>query len=159
VPFSPGDQFKVIKEEDPNKAKAVCVMLNSAVFLAHLFLFKEETTGRYIDIRGYDLHQLRILPSEATVDDLVKVFNRYSTKDFPPLREQMDTNFTIHYEKYQKTKDWSKVNFNLQPSQLRLGLDQDVFQVLGANVGTNELLDVYQAIEKEMIITRGLTRQ
>jgi len=158
TPFAPGDQLKIVKENDPDKAKAVCVLLNSSVFLANLFLFKEETTGRYIDIRAYDLNQMKMLPTATHVSDLVVVFNRYSDKDFPALREQMDANFSTHYDAFQETKDWSTVDFRLQPSQLRLDMDQDVFRALGAAITRGELMEVYQAIEKEMIITRGLTR-
>jgi len=158
TPISPSDQFKVLREENVDKAKAVCIMLNSAIFLTNLFLSKEETTGRFIHIRTHDLQEIKAIPEATIVEPLVKVFDKYSRRAFPALHEQMDMNFLTHYQAFQTTKDWSTVNFNLQPSTLRLDLDQEVLRALGSNVTKGELLEIYQAIEKEMIVTRGLTR-
>ena len=52
MPLSPSNQFNVLVEPDERKAKAVCAVLNSALFFASFFLLKEESTGRYINIRS-----------------------------------------------------------------------------------------------------------
>lgn len=158
TPLMPSDQFKILKEPNRKKAKAVCLLLNSALFLSNLFLFKEETTGRFIHIRSHDLDDIRIVPDEDRIDALEAVFDRYSRMPFPALREQIDTNFIKNYDAFQETKDWDRIELKVEPSPLRLSMDIDVFKALGTDITAKDLTRLYEAIEKEMIITRGLTR-
>jgi len=58
--FIISDLFHVIKDEYEERAKAVVVLLNSVFFLAYFFSGKEETTGRYIDVRQHDLYTMNL---------------------------------------------------------------------------------------------------
>ncbi len=62
-PISASNVLNIIMEDDQERAKAVCAVLNSSLFWAHFFLLKEESTGRYINIRFYDMHQMPIFPT------------------------------------------------------------------------------------------------
>ena len=158
TPFSPSDQFKVISEDNDVMAKALCVILNSTIFLANLFLFKEETTGRFIDIRSYDLQRVRLCPESSEAEKLAEVFDEFSDRDFPSLHEQLDQRFLDNYERFWAEKDWEKVDLVVEPSQIRLEFDTAVFEALDIAVTEGELVEVYTTLVKEMIITRGLKK-
>jgi len=158
----PSNQLNVIKEEEKDKAKAVCALLNSAIFLSYFFLLKEETTGRYIDIRFYDLEEMGLYPTEASiVEKLVNVYDKFKSQEFPSLREQLDLNFEARYkafwqEKRKKQLTLGEIEHN--PSPLRLKFDMEICEALGVSIKEDELKRVYDVIVKEMIITRGLKR-
>ena len=157
----PSNQLNVIQEEDEKRAKAVCVLLNSAIFLAYFFLLKEETTGRYINIRFYDLYEMNLYPPEDAINKLVNVFNKYSDKEFPPLRNQLDTNFECKYKAFWKEKRKGQTTlFDLpvEPHPLRIKFDKDICKSLSVNVSKDELTKVYATIVDEMIRIRGLRR-
>jgi len=162
-PFSPSNVLNVVKEEDTDTAKAFCVLLNSALFLSQFFILKEETTGRYIDIRFYDFYEMDIFPKRGKIKNLARVFDKFSDKKFPSLREQLDKNFDERYKAFwlEKRKG-QKTLFSLEepvnPSEIRLNFDLSVCKALGTSVTKEELYDLYKVIVEEMIITRGLTR-
>lgn len=107
-PFSTSNVLNVVKENDEKTAKAFCVLLNSIVFLSQFFLLKEETTGRYINIRFYDFYEMNIFPNKKKIEALASVFNQFAEKEFPPIREQLDINFESRYGAF-----WSKTNFKV----------------------------------------------
>jgi len=162
--ISPSNMLNVVKEPNPRKAKAVATLLNSALFLAKFFLLKEETTGRYINVRFYDLYETKLFPKEAVMDNLVKVYNTYSLLEFPSLREQLDKNFDQRYEEFWRIRRhdqpslFSVLNKPVEPSEIRLNFDLDICKALGVESTKDELISVYGTLVKEMIITRGLTR-
>ncbi len=162
--ISPSNMLNVVVEPDSYKAKAVAVMLNSVHFLVQFFLLKEETTGRYINIRFYDLHEMNLYPDGKAVRNLVKVFDRYSKMEFPSLREQLDTHFDQRYkdfwsiQRHARPSLFSVLNNPVEPSDIRLRFDLDICKVLGIEVTPDDLISVYGTIVKEMILTRGLTR-
>jgi hypothetical protein len=102
--FSPSNQPLVVREHDVQRAKAVCALLNSALFFAYFFMLKEESTGRYINVRAYDLHEMLLYPEEETVSPLARVFDKFAHRRFPPLREQFDEQFDFHYRAYMDRK-------------------------------------------------------
>lgn len=160
--FSTSNVLNVVKENDEKTAKAFCAILNSIIFLSQFFLLKEETTGRYIDIRFYDLCEMNIFPTKDKIDELASVFDEFASKQFPCLREQLDRYFDRRYnafwlktKKKQKTLD---VETKVDPSDVRIEFDLAICNTLGINVTKNELLVLYGVIVKEMIMTRGLTR-
>lgn len=165
TPFSPSNVLNVVVEPDPARAKAVCVLLNSALFLAQFFLLKEETTGRYINLRFYDLAQMALYPGETVVTNLVRVFDRFADKRFPCLRDQLDTLFGHRYSEY-----WDKVRGGgqgrlfsvarepVKSSPLRIAFDKAVCEALSVRISEEELKEIYKVIVKEMIVTRGLQR-
>nr|MDO8100094.1 N-6 DNA methylase [Candidatus Njordarchaeota archaeon] len=162
-PFSPSNVLNVVDESDADVAKTVCVLLNSALFLSQFFLIKEETTGRYINLRFYDFYEMEIFPKKEKVKELVKVFHEFSNRRFPSLREQLDRNFDERYESFWlATRKGQKGAFDLReqvdPSKVRLEFDLSVCRALGVPVSREELLTLYGAIVEEMIMTRGLTR-
>lgn len=161
--ISPSDQLNVVREASLDKAKAICALFNSAIFLAYLFLSKEETTGRYIDIRLYDLHEIPLFPSDNTVPALAKVYDDFAQRTFSSLREQLDEDFDRRYEEFWSKNKGQPSLLNMpkdpiRPSQERLAFDLAVTDALGVPVTETELRDVYGAIVREMIITRGLQR-
>lgn len=162
TPIYPSNQLNVIQEIDKNRAKAVCILLNSAIFLSYFFLLKEETTGRYIDIRFYDLYEMNLYPPDNITGKLAKIFDKYSNLEFPCLRNQLDVDFDGRYKSFWKEKRKGQktlIDFEeISPHQLRIKFDMDVARALDVDVSEKELKEVYAAIVKEMIITRGLRR-
>ena len=164
--FSPSNQVNVIKETDPETAKAVACLLNSTIFLAYFFLLKEQSHARYADIRFYDLHEMPLYPPAKLRHSLSQLFDRYSQREFPPLREQLEMNFDDRYREFwesqeegpKQTRFWRVLNQPVSPSPVRLEFDQEVCQILGVSVGASELERVYHTIVHEMISTRRLAR-
>ena len=161
--FLPTDLFKVVAEEDVDTAKALCVVLNSILFLSQFFLLKEDTTGRYLDIRTYDYYEMHIFPKKEKIKNLVRIFDKFSRQEFPSLREQLDQNFDQRYSAFwDEIKKGQKSLFSLKqqvnPSKVRMDFDLNVCRALGIPVTRDELYDIYKVIIEEMIITRGLTR-
>jgi hypothetical protein len=81
-------------------SKAFCVIINSIIFISQFFLLKEETTGRYIDIRSDDLSQMLILPDYNKVKKLSGIFDKFSSQPFPSLGEQLDAEFETRYNSF-----------------------------------------------------------
>jgi tRNA1(Val) A37 N6-methylase TrmN6 len=164
--FSPSNQVTVIKESDPETAKAVCVMLNSAIFLSNFFLLKEQSHARYADIRFYDLDEMTLYPPPQLRGRLSAIFEKYSNIDFPPLREQLDSQFDDRYSEYwesqregaKQTRFWRVLGNPVSPSTTRLAFDEEVCAVLGLRVTSDDLVKVYGVIAQEVIITRRLAR-
>jgi hypothetical protein len=164
TPLSPSNTLNVIKENDLRRAKAMCVLLNSIVFFAQFFLLKEESTGRYMHIRFYDLYDMDLYPDDKLAANLANVFDTYSQMEFPSLREQLDTNFDHRYsgfwsrQRRRHASLFSVLGNAVDPSDIRLRLDLDVCKALGTELTPDDLIPVYRAIVEEMILTRGLTR-
>jgi hypothetical protein len=163
-PFSPSNQVNVVVEKDVDKARAFCVVLNSWVFWTQFFLLKEESTGRFIDIRFYDLAEMQLKPRPEQVPKLVKVFQEYSQQPFPSLREQMETNFDQRYEEFweaqkatRQARFWSVLEGEIEPSPIRVAFDLAVSEALNVNVTKEDLYSLYRAIVEEMMITRSLS--
>lgn len=163
-PISPANTLNVINEPDPDRAKAVCVMLNSSLFLTQFFLLKEETMGRYIHIRFYDLYEMSLYPHDAVKAALVNVYERFCDQEFPSLREQLDQDFDQRYDEFwklQRTRQpslFSILSHPVRPSQIRLDFDLAICEALGVSMTADDLREVYGAMVKEMIVTRGLQR-
>jgi hypothetical protein len=162
-PFSTSNVLNVVRENDERVAKAFCALLNSIVFLSQFFLLKEETTGRYIDIRFYDFYEMNIFPEKSKIDGLVTVFDEFAQEQFPSLREQLDKDFDKRYKAFWlEVKKKQKTLFNttdkVSPSKVRLDFDIAVCKALSIQVTKDELLEIYKVLVQEMIVTRGLTR-
>lgn len=160
--FSASDLLNTVIETDAQMNKALCVLLNSAIFLSQFFLLKEETTGRYIDIRLYDLYEMRIFPKKEKVRKLAAVFDDFANRKFPCLREQLDRNFDARYEGYWVLREESQQTLfetaELSPSEVRVKFDMAICKALDVPMTEEELHRLYRVIVDEMIITRGLTK-
>jgi len=160
--FSPSNVLNVVTETDTETAKAFCALLNSVVFLSQFFLLKEETTGRYIDIRFYDFYEMRIFPKKDKLKALAAVFDDFSNKEFPSLREQLDRNFDARYEAYwtlrEKIQQTLFAPSELSPSNIRVEFDMAICKALRVPMTKKDLHGLYRIIVDEMIITRGLTK-
>jgi hypothetical protein len=161
--FSPNDTLNVVKENDPEKAKALCVIANSIILLSQFYLLKQDTTGRYTDLRHHDYAEMNILCEDAkTVKKLSKIFDKYGKIKFPALREQLDSQFDVRYDdfwaSYRKTitKPNQKPPKDAQPNKIRLEFDLEVCKTLGMSISKKDLIDVYGVIVRHMIVTRGL---
>jgi len=154
--------FHIINEQDEDVAKAVIVILNSIFFLTYFFNLKEETTGRYTELRHYDLYDMRLYPPEKCVKQLVEIYEKYKDVEFPALREQLDIYFDIRYNRFWGMERRGQETLveppPVTPHQLRLEFDMDVVKAVGANLSKEDLLKAYEAIIWDMIITRGLRR-
>ena len=163
--LSPSDQLNVIKLER-SRAKATCTLLNSALFLAQFFLLMEESTGRYVDIRLYDLCEMSFWPSDEMIDTFVKVFERFRKVNFPPLCTQLDSSFYERYDEFweesrgtnEQQRLWNVLKQPIQPIAQRLEFDFAVLQALGVSISHDELIQIYDVLVKEMILVRGLKR-
>jgi len=162
TPLILSDLFHVVDEQSDERAKAVVVLLNSIFFLAYFFNAKEETTGRYTEVRQYDLYGMKLYPRDEHVKNLANVFDKYKEKKFPSLREQLDINFDERYKSFwvreRKKQTILSEPSPLKPDDLRLSFDVDVIKALNAKISKTDLLKAYEAIIWDMIITRGLRR-
>jgi len=164
IPIAPSDQLNAAIEEDLDRARAVCMLLNSACFFANFFLLKEESTGRYIDIRLYDLNTMTLFPPDALIKPLNKVFKKYAQVQFPPLRNQFDEHFEQRYkafwdrERRGQTRARSVLGQPVKPADSRLTFDLDVCRAIGVPITRDDLIELYGIFVKEMILVRGLTR-
>ena len=163
--ISPSNQVNVILECDSERAKAVCTLLNSILFFSQFFLLKEESTGRYIDIRFYDLEQMRLYPDGKNIKELIKVFNSYADFEFPALRYQFDGNFDQRYEEFwenhkgnNQKKIFSVLDKPIEPADVRFEFDLAVCKAIGLNMTKKDLIELYVIIVREMIIIKGLKR-
>jgi len=162
----PSNQLNIIVEPDIERAQAVCALLNSVLFLAQFFLLKEESTGRYIDIRFYDLYEMNLCPLDSTISPLVKVFKEYDDIEFPPLRNQFDENFEERYQEFwearrrqsQQQRLWTILDQPIQPSSVRISFDLAICQALNIPISRDELIQLYNCFVNEMITIRGLRR-
>jgi hypothetical protein len=159
-PFVPTDTFHAVHVNSPELAKALTVLYNSAVFLIQWLLAKEESGGRNINIRIYDLEAISLLPPPRLVPALAEVYDRFAQQDFPPLHEQLDIHFQDHYEAFWSTNRENQPSLfassAYEPHPLRLQFDLAVCRALRVSMSANELRPVYEALAKEMVITRGL---
>jgi hypothetical protein len=156
------DLFHAIKELNKERAKAIVVLLNSIFFLAYFFTRKEETTGRYIDIRQHDLYEMRLSPNAEQIKHLAEIYEKYKNEEFPSLREQLDTCFDSRYKWFWK-KEREKQDIllplpTIKPTQLRLEFDMDIINAVGAKLSKDDILKAYEAIVWDMIVTRGLRK-
>lgn len=162
--IAPSDQLNIALEDKIERARAVCALLNSALFFTHFFLLKEESTGRYVDIRLYDLYEMNLFPTDGLIKRLAQVFNKYATKRFPPLRNQFDQNFDQRYEEFWdrerrgRAHTRSMLEQPVKPADIRLKFDLDVCQAIGVPITRDDLIQLYEVFVKEMILVRGLTR-
>ncbi|MFX1344630.1 MAG: class I SAM-dependent DNA methyltransferase [Promethearchaeota archaeon] len=162
--FHPSNTLNVVLEKDLDRAKAFNVLLNSILFLVQFFLLKEETTGRYIDIRFYDFYEMRISPKDNFIKVLGDIFEEFSKKSFPSFMEQFDKNFQERYKAFWKERrkkqkliqEWERRP--IEPSEIRLNFDLKICNSLNIPIDKQDLLKIYSAIVNEMIITRGLKR-
>jgi hypothetical protein len=151
-------------ESNPDRAKAICVLSNSILFLSQFFLIKEETTGRYVHVRLHDLDELVLCPKETKIQKLAEVFNKCSQFRFKSIRDQLDQDYDERYEVFwakQKDKHQTslfEMNLLVNPSKDRLQFDIDVCEALDIAITKDDLIRIYTAIIEEMIITKGLVR-
>lgn len=164
APLSPSNQLNVLVEPDERAARAVCAVLNSSLFFASFFLLKEESTGRYIDIRFYDLREMRLYPRAEYVDALTVVFERFRQAPFPSLQLQFDADFEARYQEFweaQRRPLLARLNTVLEtpirPADVRLEFDLAISEALGLGWTRDDLLKFYDVFVREMIVTRGLT--
>jgi hypothetical protein len=161
-PLVVADLFHGIKEPNEDIRKAVVVLLNSIFSLAYIFCGKEETTGRYMHIRHHELYEMKLFPNRDQVERLVKVYEKYKDKKFPSIREQLDKYYDPRYEEFwnrqRKQETLIKPPPKVEPDELRLEFDLDVVRSIGSSLTKEDILNAYEAIVRDMIITRGLRR-
>jgi type I restriction-modification system DNA methylase subunit len=161
-PLIVSDLFHAINEANEEVRKAITVLLNSIFSLAYIFSGKEETTGRYIDIRQYDLYGMRLFPNKDQVRELAKVYEKYREEEFPSLRKQLDIYYDTRYESFWVRERRGQAILMppppVEPHPLRLRFDLDVVKSLGSNLTKDDILKAYEAIVWDMIITRGLRK-
>ena len=132
TPFVPSDLLKKI-DINGEEAKAQSILLNSTFFLSQVFLYKEEATGTYPDVRRDDLVNMyvfdygKLLEGEKEV--ILDTFEKIRNVEFPSLEEQLRSGF------------WG-----------RKEIDRVVMEVIGFSENEIEswLNKVYSAIVKEM---------
>ena len=97
IAFAPSDQGKLLKVKNKNAAKILSLSLNSILSLLQLFMYKEESTGRWLDIRTTDLVQTYILNferlNETDTTELLQLFDELKSVQFPGYRQQLKERF------------------------------------------------------------------
>lgn len=163
--ISPSNQVNVITEQNETVGKAVCAILNSIIFFSNFFLLKEESTGRYIDIRFYDLEEMRIFPKKEHIAKLAAVYEKYKDIEFPSLREQFDENYDVRYAEYwekeagnPQLKLWNILNKPIKPFKDRLKFDIDVCKALDFPVTMEDIINIYEVLVNEMNLIRRLAK-
>jgi type I restriction-modification system DNA methylase subunit len=165
-PMAPSDQFNIIDEPNLHKARSLCAVFNSIIFLGQFFSSKEESTGRFINIRVYDLEQMILIPSVEFIKPLSAVFKKFSKIKFPSLRHQFDQNFDERYEEFwekqrgnnHQRKLFSVLDKPIEPADVRVNFDLAVCKTIGLDMTKKDLMELYEIIVHEMIITKGLKR-
>lgn len=163
--LSASDQFNIFTKAEPSYAKALCALLNSCIFYAQFFLLKEESTGRFINVRVYDLEQMVVFPGAGLVDKLASVFDAFGKFKFPSIGEQFDANFSQRYDEFwEKEKSVGRqavicpvLDKPVRPAKVRMEFDIAISDALGARVREKDLIELYRIFVQEMIMTRGLT--
>jgi hypothetical protein len=163
--MAPSDQVNLIKESEPQKAKALCVTINSIAFLSQFFSSKEESTGRFVHIRVYDLEEALLVPLPEYIKPLNSVFEKFSERKFPSLPQQFDQNFDGRYEEFwekqrgnNQGKLFSVLDKPIEPADVRVEFDLAVCKAISLNIKEKDLIELYEIIVREMIITKGLKR-
>ena len=163
-PISPSNMLNVVQEKDLSRAKAICALFNSSLFLSQFFILKEESTGRNINVRFYDLEEMQLYPDITKVGKLAAIYDKFGDSEFPSLREQFDMDFDQRYEEFWEFRRSGQTSlFNVmkrpvRPTKVRLDFDLAVCRALGVEMSVEDLVTVYGTIVKEMIVTRGLQR-
>ena len=165
-PILVSDSLKFAAETNLRRAQAICTLFNSVIFLTQFFLLKEESTGRYINIRNSELYEVILFPGDDLIEPLVEVFDEYRNVKFPSLKEQFDIRFSERYDEFWEERRrrfpqqrlWSVLNQPVQPSANRLNFDLAVCKALGISTPPEKLLELYDVIVKEMIMIQGLRR-
>ncbi len=160
------DQFNIFLNKDNNLLKAICVLLNSSLFFTQFFLLKEESTGRFINLRVYDLEQMYLIPDSSCIAGLINIYNQYKNVNFPSISLQFDVNFTERYKEFWESKRnnkhqsrfWSILEQEILPNEIRIEYDLKIFKALRLKTNKNDLLRLYRAYVYEMIMTRGLIK-
>lgn len=164
--FLPSDRVKIIREHDLERAQAICALLNSVTFLIQFFLLKEESSGRYVDIREYDLNQMLLFPKDEFIGPLSKVYIKYRKSTFPSLRDQFDQNFNERYQEFweiergliKQPRLRNVLEEPINPAPQRLDFGREICEALGTPASSTELIRIYKGYIKEMILTHGLSR-
>lgn len=95
--FIASDTFKNINLE-VTSAKINTIYLNSVIGIMNLILIKEQTTGKFTDIRESDLLLLNIIDTSKINGDmknkLLKLYEEYSKYKFPSIIEQFNNNYS-----------------------------------------------------------------
>jgi len=164
--LSASDQFNIFTKADPLTAKALCATLNSCLFFGQFFLLKEESTGRFIDVRVYDLEQMVLFPDPQQVGKLVRVFDEFRRVKFPCIAEQFDTSFSQRYDEFWEREKsggkqamlWPVLDKPVQPAKQRIEFDIAICNALGARISKEDLIELYGIFVQEMILIRGLTK-
>ncbi len=162
-PIFPSCVFHAVKEDNLKKAKAITVLLNSIFFFANFFNLKEESTGRYIDLRQYDLYSMKLYPcNNEQVNKLNEVYERFKDKKFPSITHQFDIHFEERYKQFWAKEREQKITITSQlpfiPDQIRLDFDMCICKALNIKITKDEIIRAYKAIVNDMIITRGLRK-
>jgi len=162
---TPSDQVNILIEHDVKIGKAICTILNSVLFFTQFFLLKEESTGRYVDIRVYDLEEMYLKPLDRLIKPLSAVFKKFSDIKFPCLREQFDENFDQRYEEFwsqqkgdKQERLFSVLDKPVKPFKDRLEFDLAVCKAIGLNVKKSDLIELYEIFVNEMTLIKGLKR-
>lgn len=164
-PICPSDQLNVV-QINRSWAGPLCTVLNSVISLCQVFLLMEESTGRYVDIRLYDLAEMSLVPDQSALASLSQVLKEFGQVPFPPLCKQLDQDFYARYAQFWEQQRgstvqqpiWSLLDQPVEPWPQRVDFDLEVCRALGVSVSREDLIEVYTVLVKEMMLTRGLRR-
>lgn len=102
TPYAPSNQMEVVQVKDETSAKILALSFNSILSLLQLFMHKEESTGRRLDIRIEDLIQTYVLdPSKLGNEErskLLTLFDDLKDEEFPGYRQQLKARFPKRVE-------------------------------------------------------------
>lgn len=133
--FIPTDSFKIYRTKNIQKAKMLCLFLNSTISLLQFLTNKQETTGIFSDIKEEDLADFLILNyknlTESELNDLVTIFDEIKDKEFPPLMEQIFTGHPLRRKideavlricgfAAQEIEEWTQKIYNLVEEEMKI---------------------------------------
>lgn len=139
-PMYPSNQMELVKYKGDD-AKIMTLFFNSIYFLIQFFIYKEESTGRRVDIRVSDLVCMKGLKLDKLKDEdkksLLDIFGTLSKKTFPSLLEQLQTR---------------------DPNRMKI--DKVVLMVLGftEQEAENAINELYPALVSEMERIKSFAR-
>lgn len=141
IPYAPSNVLEVVKVEDKNNAKILALSMNSILSLLQLFMHKEESTGRRLNIRIEDLIQTYVLDTTKLKKQektrLLTLFEELKNVQFPGYRQQLKERF------------WGRVK-----------LDTVILEILGfSHKEIQKILpQIYDMLHYEMMKIRKLAK-
>jgi hypothetical protein len=129
---------RICNRGDDDKAKALCLWLNTTWGILSILANRAETEGLWIYLKMTHWRLQPVLDvmrlDDVIIEELAAVFDRYHQNELRRLLEQFDPN-------------------NLDPN--REGMDKEFLEILGVKVDEKELYELYSLVHQNLVTWAG----